>query len=75
MRVGSARDSFDITSFIAYLYAGGASENVQGTAAHESPRSTKLYARMGDEITFDEVERIAILPREGLACFLRANVE
>jgi integrase/recombinase XerD len=29
-------------------------------AAHESPRTTKLYDRTGDEITRDEVERIAI---------------
>jgi hypothetical protein len=26
-------------------------------AAHESPRTTKLYDRTGDEITLDEVER------------------
>jgi integrase/recombinase XerD len=29
-------------------------------AAHEGPRTTKLYDRTGDEITRDEVERIAI---------------
>jgi integrase/recombinase XerD len=29
-------------------------------AAHESPRTTKLYDHTGDEITLDEVERIAI---------------
>jgi hypothetical protein len=29
-------------------------------AAHESPRATKRYDRTGDEITLDEVERIAI---------------
>jgi hypothetical protein len=29
-------------------------------AAHESPRTTKLSDRTGDEITLDEVERIAI---------------
>ena len=29
-------------------------------AAHESPRTTKLYDRTGDEITLDEVERIVI---------------
>jgi hypothetical protein len=29
-------------------------------SAHESPRTTKLYDRTGDEITLDEVERIAI---------------
>jgi hypothetical protein len=31
--------------------------NAQAMAAHESPRTTKLY---GDEITLDEVERIKI---------------
>jgi len=34
--------------------------NAQIMAAHESPRTTKLYDRTGDEITLDEVERIAI---------------
>jgi integrase/recombinase XerD len=29
-------------------------------AAHESPRTTQLYDRTGDEITLDEVERITI---------------
>jgi hypothetical protein len=29
-------------------------------AAHESPRTTKLYDRTRDEITLDEVERISI---------------
>ena len=29
-------------------------------AAHEGPRTTKLYDRTGDEITLDEVERIQI---------------
>jgi hypothetical protein len=28
--------------------------------AHESPRTTKIYDRTGDEITFGEAERIAI---------------
>jgi len=35
-------------------------ENAQAMAAHESPRTTKLYDRRGDEITLDEVERINI---------------
>ncbi|RUL82549.1 hypothetical protein TsocGM_23440 [Tautonia sociabilis] len=30
------------------------------TAAHESPKTTKLYDRTSDAITLDEVERIAI---------------
>jgi hypothetical protein len=29
-------------------------------AAHESPRTTKLYDRTRDEITLEEVERIKI---------------
>ena len=39
--------------------AGGTLENAQAMAAHESPRTTKLYDRTGDE-TLDEVERISI---------------
>src|SRR5207248_1989795 len=44
----------------AYLENGGTLENAQVIAAHESPRTTKLYDRTSDEITLDEVERIAI---------------
>jgi hypothetical protein len=29
-------------------------------AAHESPRTTKLYDRTGDQISLDEIERIII---------------
>jgi hypothetical protein len=36
---------------MAYLEAGGTLEHAQATAAHESPRITKLYDRTGDEIT------------------------
>jgi len=32
-------------------------------ANHESPRTTKLYDRRQDEISLDEVERIAISNR------------
>jgi hypothetical protein len=42
------------------LEAGSSLENAQGHAAYESPRTTKLYDRTGDEITLDEVERITI---------------
>ena len=42
------------------IEAGGTLENAQAMAAHESPRTTKLYDRTGDEITLDEVERIRI---------------
>ena len=43
-----------------FLEAGGSLENAQAMAAHESPRTTKLYDRTGDEITLDEVKRISI---------------
>jgi integrase len=52
--------SFRATGITAYLEAGGTLENAQAMAAHESPRTTKLYDRTGDEITLDEVERITI---------------
>ena len=52
--------TFRATGITAYLEAGGSLENAQAMAAHESPRTTKLYDRTGDEITLDEVERIRI---------------
>ena len=48
------------TGITAYLLNGGTIENAQAIAAHESPRTTKLYNRTSDEITLDEVERIVI---------------
>jgi site-specific recombinase XerC len=51
---------FCATGITAYLEAGGTLENAQAIAVHESPRTTKLYDRTGDEITLDEVERITI---------------
>jgi hypothetical protein len=38
-----------------YLENGGTLEH-----AHESPKTTKFYDRTSDQITLDEVERIAI---------------
>ena len=52
--------TFRATGITAYMDAGGTLENAQLMAAHESPRTTKLYDRTGDEITLDEVERIRI---------------
>ncbi len=51
---------FRATSITTYLENGGTIENAQAIAAHESARTTKLYDRTSDEITLDEVERIAI---------------
>jgi integrase/recombinase XerD len=56
----NGRLTFRATGITAYLEAGGTLENAQAVAAHESPRTTKLYDRTGDEITLDEVERITI---------------
>jgi hypothetical protein len=44
----------------AYLDAGDTLESAQVMAAHESPRTTKLYDRTADVITLDEVEWIVI---------------
>jgi len=52
--------SFRATGITTYLANGGMLEHAQTMAAHESPRTTKLYDRTSDEITLDEVERIAI---------------
>ena len=52
--------TFRATGITAYLSNGGTMEKAQAIAAHESPRTTKLYDRTGDEITLDEVERILI---------------
>jgi integrase/recombinase XerD len=52
--------TFRATGITAYLENGGTIENAQVIAAHESPRTTKLYDRTSDDITLDEVERIAI---------------
>jgi len=52
--------TFRATCITAYLEAGGTLENAQAMAAHESPRTTKLYDRTGDEITLDEVEKITV---------------
>jgi integrase/recombinase XerD len=52
--------TFRATGITAYLENGGTIEHAQAIAAHESPRTTKLYDRTSDAITLDEVERIAI---------------
>jgi integrase/recombinase XerD len=54
--------TFRATGITAYLENGGTIEHAQAIAAHESPRTTKLYDRTGDAITLDEIERILICP-------------
>lgn len=52
--------TFRATGITAYLENGGTLEHAQQIAAHESPRTTKLYDRTSDQISLDEIERIAI---------------
>jgi integrase/recombinase XerD len=57
-RIGN--HTFRATGITAYLKNKGTLEAAQQIANHESPRTTKLYDRREDEISLDEVERIAI---------------
>ena len=57
-RIGN--HTFRATGITAYLKNKGTLETAQLIANHESPRTTKLYDRRQDEISLDEVERIAI---------------
>jgi integrase len=52
--------SFRATGITAYLSNGGALEHAQEMAAHESPRTTKLYDRTKERLTQNEVERIRL---------------
>ena len=52
--------SFRATGITAYLLGGGSLEHAQKIAAHESPRTTKLYDRRNDEVSLDEIEKILI---------------
>ncbi|MFO1055012.1 MAG: tyrosine-type recombinase/integrase [Planctomycetota bacterium] len=51
--------SFRATGITSYLELGTL-EHAQAIACHESPRTTKLYDRTGDQITLEEIERIRI---------------
>jgi integrase len=57
-RIGN--HTFRATRITAYLKNSGKLEIAQHIANHESPRTTKLYDRRDEEISLDEVERIAI---------------
>jgi integrase/recombinase XerD len=52
--------TFRATGITAYLENGGTIEHAQQIAAHESPRTTKLYDRTNDAISLDEIERIVL---------------
>ena len=50
--------SFRASGITAYLENGGTIEKAQQIAAHESPKTTKLYDRTDDRLTLDEIKRI-----------------
>jgi site-specific recombinase XerD len=52
--------TFRATGITTYLLNGGTLEHAQRIAAHESPRTTKLYDRTTDQISLDEIERIVL---------------
>ena len=52
--------TFRATGITAYLQNNGSLEIAQAIAAHESPRTTKLYDRRQEQLTLDEIERIVI---------------
>ena len=52
--------TFRAPGITAYLSNGGALEHAQEMAAHESPRTTKVYDRTKERLTQDEVERIRL---------------
>jgi site-specific recombinase XerD len=52
--------TFRATGITAYLENGGTLEHAQAMAAHESPRTTKLYDRSKEPLTLDEIERIRL---------------
>ena len=49
--------SFRATGITAYLKNGGTLEKTASMANHASTRTTQLYYRRRDEMSFDEVER------------------
>lgn len=60
IETGIGCHTFRATGITAYLENGGTLEHAQQIAAHESPRTTKLYDRTTDQVSLDEIERIAI---------------
>jgi integrase len=60
IRTKIGNHSFRAIGITEYLRRGGRLEVAQQIANHESARTTGLYDRRDDQMTLDEVERIAI---------------
>ena len=52
--------SFRATGITTYLFNSGTLEKAQSIAAHESPRTSKLYDRTSDAVSLDGVEKIVL---------------
>src|ERR1700732_2018859 len=52
--------SFRATGITIYLENNGTLETAQKIAAHESPRTTKLYDQTDDQLALDEIEKISV---------------
>jgi integrase/recombinase XerD len=52
--------TFRATGITAFRKNGGTIEHAQQIANHASPQTTRLYDRISDKITLDEVERTVI---------------
>jgi integrase len=52
--------TFRATGITAYLRTAGRSKTPAAMANHASTRTTQLYYTIADEVSLDEVERIAI---------------
>ena len=50
--------TFRTTGITNYLENDGTVEKAMQIAAHESPRTTKLYDRRDDRVHLDEIEKI-----------------
>jgi integrase len=61
LRRGSeGNHTFRATGITAYLKNGGTLEKAAAMANHASTRTTQLYDHRRDEVSLDEVERVAI---------------
>jgi hypothetical protein len=58
--MGIGNHAFRATGISAYLKNGGTLEKAAAMANHASTRTTQLYDRRPDDVSFDEVERVAI---------------
>ena len=52
--------TFRATGITVFLENGGDLETAAEIAAHESPRTTKLYDRTSDALSLEEIERIRL---------------